>query len=282
MAAPQDEPKLPVKDTGSDDHADTSRHVHFTDEDINRKEGKEHKDYHSADTHKPEPLHVNFRDTDVKRKEGKGHRDYPKTHYEPHNGSWETSMNGSTKVKVSKEDFILHMKMGAALLILFFGGTLYTSLGKDDEAAAAARKEKSIQQKIHEREQKELELIDPPYPVLNEQLIRMTEVIDDHAYTLNADCNFFLADSSVSGLGVFTTKNIDEGEVVFPGMNVLSGTDQSPDFGGTNGIELPFHSHLVLLKQHSMYGNVIQGTSSQAGDGTITSKRNIRAGEEVS
>lgn len=290
MAAPQDETKVEKNPTShSDNNEDTSRHVHFTEEDIKRVEGKkEHKDYHSADTHKPEPLHVNFRETDIKRKEGKGHRDYPKTHYnntngyEPHNGSWETSLNGSTKVKVSKEDFLLHLKMGATLMILFFGGTFYSSLGRDDEAEAAARKKKkSIQEKIHEQEQKELELIDPPYPVLNEQLIRLTDAVDDHAYTLNADCNFFLADSSISGLGVFTTKSFEEGEIVFPSMNVLSGTDQSPDFEGTNGIELPFHAHLVLLKQHHIYGNVIQSSSSQGGDGSITSKRSIRAGEEL-
>lgn len=314
------------------DH-DHQRHVHFTEEDINRKKGKEHNEnYHSADTHMPEPLHVNFTQEDIQRKEGKNHKDYPKTYahvaksrtrprpqsqsqsgYEPHNGSWETSLNGSTKVKVSKEDFFLHLKIGCAMLILFFGGTMIASYkfannqnaGADANAenGAVATEKKSVYDDILEREQNQLKLMEPPYPLLNEQLIRRTATgsstadhdhdddDDDRAYTLNAECNLFLADSSIPGhgrgLGVFTTKSFEEGEVVFPGLGLGSGLEGGleADAFGTKGIELPLHSHLVLLKQHHIYGNVIQGSSKQqkqgGGDGSITSKRSIQAGEEL-
>jgi hypothetical protein len=239
--------------------------VHFNPEDVARVEGKAHKDY--PKTHKPqdEP-HVHFKEEDVKRKENKQHVDYPKTHMPKGSGmgTFGAEDGGGSassrpgRVKVSKEDFFLHLK----ILILFFGlflfGTWYTS--KDPWEELNKPKAKTLQQLLQEEMEKALELVDPELPVDGN-----LQVPPEGG--LNASgCSLFLSRSSVgrSGFGIFTTVDFQETDVVFA---------KSPTTMVVEGLELPLHA--MVLKQHRHFGNV-----KVAANG-IVATRPIEAGDEL-
>lgn len=233
-------------------------HVHFNKDDISRKEGKEHTKY--PKTPKPEPPRVHFEKNDISRKEGKEHIDYPKTR--------KLESSHPAKVKVSKEDFILHIKIGAALILFFLGGTAYFSM--KPKKAESVTKPVSMMDEIAKMVQKELELdlllVEPSYPNLSEQIIRLpSSSLKNHG-----SCNTFLADSSISGLGVFTTKSYEVGEEI---VSIMEG-NQVIDVG--NGLVLPLSS--IPMKQHSSYSNVIENKNRK---GSIEAKRPIEAGEEL-
>eukprot|EP00554_Chaetoceros_debilis_P003831 CAMPEP_0194092252 /NCGR_PEP_ID=MMETSP0149-20130528/46041_1 /TAXON_ID=122233 /ORGANISM="Chaetoceros debilis, Strain MM31A-1" /LENGTH=537 /DNA_ID=CAMNT_0038777139 /DNA_START=121 /DNA_END=1734 /DNA_ORIENTATION=- len=237
--------------------SEEKNHVHFNKDDISWKEGKEHTTH--SKTPKPEPPHVHFDKNDISRKEVKEHIDYPKTR--------KLESSHPAKVKVSKEDFILHIKIGAALILFFVGGTAYFST-KSKKAESVA-KSVSMMDEIAKMVQKELELdlllVDPSYPNLSEQIIRLPSTS-----LKNGSCNTFLADSSIAGLGLFTTKSYEVGEEI---VSIMGG-NQVIDLG--DGLVLPLSS--ISMKQHSSYSNVIENKNRK---GSIEAKRPIEAGEEL-
>ena len=234
--------------TQSQPHED-EHHVHFSDEDIARKEGKEHIDY--PKTHKPEERsHVHFKEEDVQRKENKSNVGYPKTRLKP------KKKLKAGKVRVSKEDFFQHLKILFGLALFLGGGTYYSSLGPQKEPGA--KKAKSLGDMLNELYEQQIALSEPELPINNRiQLPRGG---------INSDgCFIFLTESSIpgSGFGVFTTKSFEEGELVIP-------TSKTMDIGG---MELPLYA--MLMKQHPAYGNV-----KSTKQGTLATKA-IEAGEEL-
>lgn len=233
-------------------------HVHFNEDDVSRKEGKGH--IKLPETPKPEPRHVHFDKTDISRKEGKGHIDYPKTR--------KLESSHPAKVKVSREDFILHIKIGTAVILFFLGGTVY--FGMEPKEAESVAKPVSAMEEIAKMVQKELELdlllVEPSYPNLSEQTIRLPST----SFKNHGSCNTFLADSSIAGLGLFTTKSYEVGEEIF---SIMEG-NQVIDLG--HGLVLPLS--LIPMKHHSSYSNVIENKN---GKGSIEAKRPIEAGAEL-
>lgn len=235
--------------------AERDHHVHFNKDDISRKEGKEHVEY--PKTPKPEPPHVHFDEKDISRKEGKEHIDFPKTR--------KLKSSHPAKVKVSKEDFILHIKIAVAVVLFLFGGTAYFSM--KPKKTESVKKKPSIMDEIAVMVQKELDLlVEPSYPNVSEQIIRLSSTsLKNHG-----DCRTFLADSSISGLGIFTTKSYEVGDEI---ATIIQG-NQVIDLG--NGLVLPLS--LIPMKQHTSFGNVIENKSLK---GSIQAKRPIEAGEEL-
>lgn len=224
-------------------------HVQFKQEDVARVERKEHKDY--PKTHLPEKPHVRFNDEAMKRKENKEHVDFPKTH-KTHSGK----PTHPGKVKVSKEDFLQHLKIMVGFLCIFAFGTWKTA--RDPYEHLKVTKPKSLQELYQERVDKMIQLEDPELPTDGSLQLPPGGINSD-------GCELFLTESSIrkSGFGVFTTRAFEDGDVIF---------GQSGDLSA-NGIDIPIHA--MLLKQHPYFGNA---KSTKNG---IIAKRNIEVGEEL-
>ena len=80
-------------------------------------------------------------------------------------------------------------------------------------------------------------------------------------------CSLYIADSSLpnSGFGIFTMKSMKAGDILVPECNALK-------------VDLvDFSPYVMLMKQHSFYGNVKGGIGGSA----IVASRNIEEGEEI-
>lgn len=155
---------------------------------------------------------------------------------------------------MKKEDFFCHLGFFVVVLILFMLSVLLSP--KNDITTKP-----SIFSEILTDLDEKVEVV---HPQLQEgkQIIRQGHKNDDGVV-----CSRYLAQSAlpISAFGVFTTKPITKGEIVFGESVALSihGLDLSP--------------HLIYMKHHSEYNNTIGGL----GGSSITATRNIDAGEEL-
>ena len=104
--------------TNTQNEGKETHHVHFREGDIDRKIGKEHIDYPKTPSCKE--TRVRFAGDDIARKAGKKHVDNPKTKLKPRrtipNKQEQEPLEHPAKVKVSKEDFLLHLKIFIIIL----------------------------------------------------------------------------------------------------------------------------------------------------------------------
>ncbi len=273
-----------------------SEHVHFRDDDIARKEGKEHIDYpkeHAACRTK-EPR-VKFAGEDIARKAGKEHVDFPKTPAaivaptKPKNKpipiQEEEPIPHPAKVKISKEDFLLHLKIFGFFVACFLASIVYDfASGKAAERSKVPLEEakpKSFMAKLHEAERKKYELVDPDlppnsviyFPSRNASVNGSSDVdVGSGAIGNKGDvaCSIYLSGSSIPAIGknpnfgVFATKPFKEGDVVLPTGKTLF----------VEGMELSVH--VMPIKYHPFLGNV--KWTKQNG---VVAKREIKEGEEM-
>ena len=292
-------------------------HVHFNEEDIARKEGKEHIDYpktHAVCQDKNAAPHVTFTGEDVARKAGKKHIDYPKTHAVPTSVSDSSKDDSSkvrfsgdaiarkegksskkksmlqqgsspTKVKISKEDFLLHVKIFGFIIMAFLIKVIYDHK-KGYYSQTTVQKKSKFREEMDMLEKKlknEFELISPELPqsifIPSETQNSRIDIVKDNSNssetkaeeqdTNGPECSLYLTRSSIpstekSNFGVFATKSFQEGDVLFHSGKSVS----------VAGMDLSVH--IMLMKQHPNLGNV--KWTKQSG---VMAKRDIKAGEEI-
>jgi hypothetical protein len=291
---------------------ETKEHVHFREDDIARKEGKEHIDYPKTPAAcRQKEHHVTFTGDDIARKAGKEHIDYPKTYAaddsqndarvrftgdaiarkagkehvdNPKTKYKSTKRSGQVvqeeefehpaKVKVSKEDFFMHLKIFGFIILFFFGKMIYDNMrGSSGPKPPPVIPKKGLMEKMQENALKELELVDPDLPQNN--LIQFPSRNSTHGDGGSGNdkkssiaCSIYLTGSSIPAtgmnFGVFATKPFQEGDVIFHSGKTLI----------VEGMELSVHA--MLMKQHPLFGNV--KWTKQNG---IIAKRDIKAGEEM-
>ena len=223
-------------------------HVHFKGEDVARVVGKEHKDY--PKTNAPKQHKVHFKGEDVARKAGKEHRDFPKTH----RPAGESALK-SGKVKISKEDFLMHLKIMVGMTVLFFVGVYYSS---GDPYDFDSVKKKStlevIKELAKENAKKHTEFVEPSLP-------QSRFSSEDRVQ----ECDLFLTESSIveSGLGIFSIVKFEEGNVVMAKGKTMTVAGQE------------IESSAMLLKHHPYFSNV------KATSNGIIATKTIEAGEEL-
>lgn len=299
-------------------------HVHFDEEDIARKEGKEHIDFpktHAVCQDKNTAPHVTFTGEDIARKAGKEHVDYPKTHAAPapvsdsvpdsskddsstvrfsgdaiarkegksnKKRNVHISQQGSspTKVKVSKEDFLLHVKIFGFIIMSFLIKVIYDHK-KGYYSQTTKNKKSTFRQELEKIEkslEKKVDLIDPELPqsifIPSQTQNSRTDIVNDKSNGSEnkaeeedtngpPECSLYLTRSSIpstdkSNFGVFATKSFQEGDVLFHSGKSIS----------MAGMDLSVH--IMLMKQHPNLGNV--KWTKQNG---VVAKKDIKAGEEI-
>ena len=152
------------------------------------------------------------------------------------------------KVKISKEDFFLHLKILCFGIVMFFGSVLYSHLYLDSSkssasgSASSTSNKKSIMETLQERQAKELELMKPILPTnhwfgigssIESKGADADVDVDvggggsesEEKVDISGDCSIFLTESSIpvsssassssSNYGLFTMKAFQEGDVIF-------------------------------------------------------------------
>lgn len=253
---------LDVLNVHAPDHSLKS-HVHIAQEDIARKEGKVHnKELDKLNGVKPQNVslasaHVHFTEEDTKRKEGKEHNkalDKLNVHAPPDHDDV-----NSLKVKVSKEDFMTHLKMLFAVSVLFFGGTYYSST-LTPTTDMKPNMQQSLNKVLNTLEQMAFAKIPPPIP---------KSWIESPNRSEEWNCDVLLAQSSIpnSMFGVFTKKDLKQGDEIFAsGSHAVSFL--------LDGVDVPLS--LPLFKHHSVYANVKVDESL-----AIVATDTIQAGSEL-
>ena len=220
------------------------------------------------------------------------------------------------KVKISKEDFFLHLKMLCFGIVMFFGSVVYSHVYLDSSkssasgSASSASNKKSIMQTLQERQAKELELMKPILPTnhwfgIGSSIESKGVDVDvdvggggsesEEKVDISGDCSIFLTESSIpvssssssasassSNYGLFTMKAFQEGDVIFTssGSSTAFPVQVQEQVQGMLEEDLSWSwslsPHVILLKQHPLFSNV--KWTKQAG---IVAKKDIQEGEEL-
>ena len=176
-------------------------------------------------------------------------------------------------VRVSKEDFFLHLKILCFLVMVIFGGTMYNAYNYIEKPV---KKEKTMMEILQENEKKATEFVEPALPISQIRIPPVSNDLGDPITNAENLCSLYLTESSIpeAGFGVFSTQEIHSGETIFPMSKSFKVTLDEDHEGSSVDVEIPIHA--MLLKYHPLLANA--KVTKHRG---IIAKETIQPGQEL-